>query len=47
MYNVTGKARARKNINKSANGLNNFKYLTSDSMEVLVRWEANFKRHRR
>ena len=38
MYNVTGKARARKNI-KFAKGLNNFKYLSSDYVEVLVRWE--------
>ena len=44
MYNVTGKARARKNI-KFAKGLNNFKYLCSDYVEVSVRWEADFKRH--
>lgn len=38
MYNVTGKARARKNIKILQKVLNNFKYLSWGFMEVLVQW---------
>lgn len=38
MYNVTGKARARKNIKILQKVLNNFKYPSWGFMEILVRW---------